>query len=65
MFAPPPSRNPALLLGSDVDPDDLSKVTDKTRTLGLCVCRHASIVMIAPEEGIKETDNPFAVPDDA
>ncbi|EGD75320.1 hypothetical protein PTSG_06970 [Salpingoeca rosetta] len=45
------------------DPSDLSKITDKTRTLGLCVCRHVSIVMIAPEEGMTETENPFAVPD--
>jgi U6 snRNA-associated Sm-like protein LSm7 len=42
-----------------VDPDDGS-LLDKTRSLGLVVCRGPTIVLISPTDGVEEIENPFA-----
>ena len=41
------------------DPKDPSKLTDKTRKLGLVVARGTSITVVNPELGYIEIDNPF------
>ena len=43
-----------------VDPEDGS-LLDKTRNLGLVVCRGPTIVLISPTDGVEEIENPFAV----
>lgn len=42
------------------DPDDPFKTTDKTRKLGLIVCRGTVVMVISPVEGMEEIANPFA-----
>ena len=42
------------------DPDDPMKVTDRTRPLGLSVCRGISVQTVAPTAGAEEIANPFA-----
>ena len=44
-----------------IDPEDGS-LTDKTRSLGLVVCRGPTIVLISPTDGVEEIENPFAPP---
>jgi U6 snRNA-associated Sm-like protein LSm7 len=46
------------------DPYDPTRVTEKTRSLGLTVCRGTSVMLIAPEDGTLEIENPFAAPAD-
>eukprot|EP00056_Hartaetosiga_gracilis_P014234 m.240059 g.240059 ORF g.240059 m.240059 type:complete len:108 (-) comp14453_c0_seq1:89-412(-) len=46
------------------DPEDLSKITDNTRELGLCVCRSTAITLLCPEAGHECIANPFALDDD-
>ncbi len=41
------------------DPEDAFKVTDKTRKLGLVVCRGPQVSLISPTEGMEEIENPF------
>eukprot|EP01138_Halocafeteria_seosinensis_P006221 gb/GECG01006362.1/.p1 GENE.gb/GECG01006362.1/~~gb/GECG01006362.1/.p1 ORF type:complete len:113 (+),score=29.69 gb/GECG01006362.1/:1-339(+) len=41
------------------DPSDPHKKTDETRELGLIVCRGTTVMLIAPEEGYEEIENPF------
>jgi U6 snRNA-associated Sm-like protein LSm7 len=41
------------------DPDDSYTVTDKTRKLGLVVCRGTQVCLIAPCEGYTEIENPY------
>lgn len=41
------------------DPKDPMKLSDKTRKLGLVVCRGTSITVVNPEAGFIEIDNPF------
>lgn len=41
------------------DLDDPYKLTDKTRQLGLVVCRSTQICLIAPLDGMEEISNPF------
>lgn len=41
------------------DPLDYSILTDKTRNLGLVVCRTTSIVAFYPTQDYKEIANPF------
>jgi len=43
------------------DPEDGS-LLDKTRSLGLVVCRGPTIVLISPTDGVEEIENPFAAP---
>jgi U6 snRNA-associated Sm-like protein LSm7 len=41
------------------DPDDFYKLTDKTRDIGLVVCRGTSIILISQVDGSEEIENPF------
>jgi len=41
------------------DPSDPYTVTDKTRNLGLTVCRGTSVMLICPLEGTQQITNPF------
>lgn len=41
------------------DPNDLSQVTEKTRKLGLVVCRGTQICLICPSDEMEEIANPF------
>eukprot|EP00199_Chlamydomonas_sp_CCMP681_P004250 CAMPEP_0119105340 /NCGR_PEP_ID=MMETSP1180-20130426/3325_1 /TAXON_ID=3052 ORGANISM="Chlamydomonas cf sp, Strain CCMP681" /NCGR_SAMPLE_ID=MMETSP1180 /ASSEMBLY_ACC=CAM_ASM_000741 /LENGTH=104 /DNA_ID=CAMNT_0007090365 /DNA_START=129 /DNA_END=443 /DNA_ORIENTATION=+ len=41
------------------DPEDMSVVTDKTRSLGLIVCRGTAVTLVAPTHGMEEISNPF------
>lgn len=41
------------------DPEDPYKLTDKTRSLGLVVCRSTQICLICPLDGMEEIANPF------
>eukprot|EP00941_MAST-03F_sp_MAST-3F-sp1_P003529 g3529.t1 len=41
------------------DPEDSDRVTDKTRKIGLCVCRGTAVMTICPVEGMEEISNPF------
>uniref|UniRef100_A0A061S196 U6 snRNA-associated Sm-like protein LSm7 n=1 Tax=Tetraselmis sp. GSL018 TaxID=582737 RepID=A0A061S196_9CHLO len=41
------------------DPEDPLKVTDKTRNLGLAVCRGTSVISVSPSSGAEEIANPF------
>ena len=42
------------------DPDDPYKMTNETRALGLVVCRGTSVILISPQDGMEEIQNPFA-----
>ncbi len=46
------------------DPTDPYKLTDKTRHLGLIVCRGPSVSIISPVDGTEEIANPFGAPED-
>jgi U6 snRNA-associated Sm-like protein LSm7 len=35
-------------------------VTDKTRALGLVVCRGTAVMVVSPTQGAEEVANPFA-----
>ncbi|EDV25279.1 U6 snRNA-associated Sm-like protein LSm7 [Trichoplax sp. H2] len=41
------------------DFEDLSRISNETRQLGLVVCRGTSVVVISPNDGIEEIANPF------
>jgi U6 snRNA-associated Sm-like protein LSm7 len=41
------------------DTSDPSRLTGKTRNLGLIVARGTSITFVCPEAGFEEIDNPF------
>lgn len=41
------------------DPDELYKLAEDTRTLGLVVCRGTSVVLICPQDGMEAIQNPF------
>ncbi|RNA29383.1 U6 snRNA-associated Sm LSm7 [Brachionus plicatilis] len=42
------------------DMDDPYKMTNETRALGLVVCRGTSVILISPQDGMEEIQNPFA-----
>lgn len=42
-----------------IDPEDAYRVTDRTRNLGLVVCRGTQISFLSPVEGLEEIANPF------
>ena len=42
------------------DPDDPYTITEKTRKLGLIVCRGTIVMLISPVDGMEEIPNPFA-----
>lgn len=54
-----PARGP-LTLRRPADPEDPYRTTDATRTLGLVVCRGNTVLMVCPEDGFTEIENPFA-----
>ena len=39
--------------------NDLYKLTNKTRKLGLVICKGKSVMLISPMNGFKEIHNPF------
>ncbi|KAJ8604492.1 hypothetical protein CTAYLR_000992 [Chrysophaeum taylorii] len=41
------------------DPNDAYRLTDKTRRLGLVVCRGLQVSLVCPNEGLQEIENPF------
>jgi U6 snRNA-associated Sm-like protein LSm7 len=41
------------------DPEDPLKITDKTRKLGLIVCRGTSVMVVSGLDGMEEIANPF------
>jgi U6 snRNA-associated Sm-like protein LSm7 len=41
------------------DPEDLLKITDETRNLGLVVVRGTAVTVVAPNEGVEQIENPF------
>mmetsp|Transcript_19173 Transcript_19173/g.34166 ORF Transcript_19173/g.34166 Transcript_19173/m.34166 type:complete len:101 (-) Transcript_19173:225-527(-) len=46
------------------DPEDPLKVTDKTRVLGLTVCRGTAVIGVSPSSGAEEIANPFMAADE-
>jgi U6 snRNA-associated Sm-like protein LSm7 len=48
-----------LLSLSSLDPEDIERVTDKTRKLGLIVVRGTQVSLVSPQEGVEEIANPF------
>lgn len=42
------------------DPEDPMKITERTRPLGLVICRGTQVCLISPSEGMEEIANPFA-----
>ena len=44
------------------DPDDPFHITDKTRKLGLIVCRGTIVTIVSPLDGMEEIANPFMAP---
>mmetsp|Transcript_10164 Transcript_10164/g.14382 ORF Transcript_10164/g.14382 Transcript_10164/m.14382 type:complete len:133 (-) Transcript_10164:92-490(-) len=44
------------------DPQDMQRVTDETRKLGLVVIRGTQVSLVSPQEGMEEIANPFLVP---
>jgi hypothetical protein len=43
------------------DPEDMERITDKTRKLGLIVVRGTQVSLVSPQEGMEEIANPFLV----
>ena len=41
------------------DPDDHTKITEKSRMLGLVVVRGTQVSLVSPEDGMEEIANPF------
>ena len=41
------------------DPEDMYRVTNNTRKLGLVVCRGPHVSLISPSDGMEEIENPF------
>lgn len=41
------------------DPNNPGAMSDKTRELGLVVCRGTSVMLVCPAEGMIETANPY------
>jgi hypothetical protein len=42
-----------------LDPDDHTKLTKETRSLGLVVCRGTALILISPLDGSEQISNPF------
>lgn len=40
--------------------DDVKTSVPETRALGLVVCRGTSVILILPQDGLEEIQNPFA-----
>ena len=48
----------------NTDPEDLQRITDKTRKLGLVVIRGTQVSLVSPQDGMEEIANPFLAADD-
>ena len=48
-----------MVFENNIDPEDIYRVTDRTRNLGLVVCRGTQISFLSPVEGLEEIANPF------
>jgi U6 snRNA-associated Sm-like protein LSm7 len=46
------------------DSEDLSRLTDKTRKLGLIVVRGTQVSLVSPDDGFEEISNPFVADGD-
>jgi len=46
------------------DPEDPYKPTSEKRNLGLVVCRGSAVMLIHPEDGTEEIENPFQNPEE-
>jgi U6 snRNA-associated Sm-like protein LSm7 len=46
------------------DPNDFSQLTEKTRPLGLIVCRGTQVSLLCPSDEMIEIANPFAEEDE-
>ena len=46
------------------DPEDPYRLTDKTRKLGLVVCRGLQVTLVSPLDGMEEIANPFVAPEE-
>mmetsp|Transcript_22864 Transcript_22864/g.38143 ORF Transcript_22864/g.38143 Transcript_22864/m.38143 type:complete len:112 (-) Transcript_22864:103-438(-) len=46
------------------DPADPTQVTDKTRNLGMVVCRGTQVSLMCPSDEMEEIANPFAEEED-
>ena len=57
-------RERALPINTTADPTDQYTTTDKTRTLGLIICRGTQVCLICPSAEMEEIANPFAEEDD-
>lgn len=44
---------------STLDSEDVHKLSDDTRSLGLIICRGTAVMLTAPESGTEEIENPF------
>jgi hypothetical protein len=47
-----------------LDPDDMQRITDKTRKLGLVVIRGTQVSLVSPQDGMEEIANPFLAAED-
>ena len=41
------------------DSEDMNKITEQTRNLGLVVVRGTQVSLVSPEDGLEEIANPF------
>lgn len=55
----PPCNEPSFR-HSIADPADPYRLTDQTRSIGLIVCRGSTVMLVSPEDGFEEIENPFA-----
>ena len=42
-----------------LDPEDPFKLSGEERELGLCVCRGTAVILVCPQDGMAEIENPF------
>ena len=47
-----------------LDPEDPYRLTEKTRKLGLVVCRGLQVSLVSPMDGMEEIANPFVAAED-
>eukprot|EP01038_Epipyxis_sp_PR26KG_P010657 gene10657-14312_t len=46
------------------DPNDLTQITERTRNLGLIICRGTQVSFICPSDEMEEIVNPFGEDED-
>ena len=42
-----------------IDSEDLSRLSDETRSLGLIVCRGPTVIALCPADSMEQIANPF------